>query len=149
MADPVWDPQAVANYLVAKAQTILTDSPLQSQRGVPLDSKFQLSFCCTMGSFEIAPYAIQNLLVWTRFWCLFAHRIDGNEEAAEDAIMGIIPQFITLLYQDQSFGGIVSQIEIQAAVSDEPEYLMIRRREHREYPILVRVAQYHTFSLGL
>lgn len=144
MPDPVWNPEAVADYLITKGKTHLPVAEA-GQLGVPRDSEHKLSICVTMGSLTIAPWTNQSLQIWTRFWVLFAHRLDRNEDQAERSIMNVVRAFLLDLYSDQSFGGLVSQIEVETAVSDEPEYNLIRRREFREYPILVRACQYDMY----
>lgn len=151
------DLAAPANYLVNRLNPILRtqmsapSDAFPAQRGVPLASKWLISAAVTLGSITIAPYSTQNLLLDVRYWVLLAYRLSENHEnvdAAEAALMTLAGLFIEDLYSDQTLGGTCAKIEVSTAVAEEPEYILMRGREHREYPFLITATMYDQFSLA-
>jgi hypothetical protein len=84
----------------------------------------------------------------TRFFCMFAYRVDEAEATAETTLMGLVDGFMDALNADLTLGGVARSLEISSSTADEPEYQLRAGREYREYPVVVTVKQRDSYAVN-
>jgi len=84
----------------------------------------------------------------TRFFCMFAYRVDGAEASAETTLMDLVDAFLAALHADLTLNGTVRSLEANSLAADEPEYQLRAGKEYREYPVMVTVVQQDSYSVN-
>ncbi len=84
----------------------------------------------------------------SRFFCMFAYRVDGAEATAETTLMGLVDAFLAALHADLTLAGTVRSLEANSANADEPEYQLRAGKEYREYPVTVTVTQRDSYTVN-
>lgn len=78
----------------------------------------------------------------TRYNLTMVYRLDGNEAAAELALMAKLDLIAAALAIGTETGhGMV--VAFDTGLADTPDYQLRAGKEYREYPILVTLRQYH------
>lgn len=119
-----------------------------SQVGAPESIGKQVTSYVTFGSFS--PTRKTNGVVQReqRFFCMFAYRVDGNETAAETALMGLVDAFLVALQADFTLNNTVKSLEASSQAADEPDYQLRAAKEYREYPVVVTVTQQANYAVN-
>lgn len=137
---------SVATQLVS----VLTDlSAVNSaQIGAPESVNVRLSAYVTMGSQTTKRKTSATTQRQTRMFVMFMYRVDGNETAAETALMQTVDAFFTALHADLTLNGACTDLEVNSLAADEPEYQIRTGKEAREYPVVVTVTQEGTYEVN-
>lgn len=139
-----FDPTGPGNRLVAIVDGI--SSVADQQLGVPESPGGRLTVSVTLGSITATRIATTTLAYDIGYRLLFAYRLDGDEAAAETALMSYLAALYPALLADLTLAGTCESSEIDTSGADEPEYAMTREREWREYPVRIMARQYGAFS---
>lgn len=84
----------------------------------------------------------------SRFFVMFAYRVDGAEATAETTLMDLVDDFMDAVAADLTLGGTVHATEINSQAADEPEYQLRAGKEYREYPVMLTVTQRSTYEVN-
>jgi hypothetical protein len=84
----------------------------------------------------------------TRFFVMFAYRVDGAESTAETTLMSLVDAFMVALHNDLTLNGTVNDLEASSLAADEPEYQLRAGKEYREYPIVITTFQNGVFAVN-
>jgi hypothetical protein len=133
------DTLAVANRLVAILAGISGINA--AQLGVPEKTDLRCSAYVTAGSQLPGRHTTGSTRRKANYFVLLVYRPDGNEAAAETALMGILDAFIAAIYADLTLAGTCKDVEINMALADAPEYQTRTGKEFREYPIIITATQ--------
>lgn len=141
-----FDNVSVANALV----TVLSglSGMGAAQIGAPASIGPKVSSYVTMGGQNHTRKAAGLKQRETRFFCMFAYRVDGAEATAETTLMTLVDAFLVALNADLTLNGTVKSLEVDSATADEPEYQLRAGKEYREYPIIVTVVQQDTYAVN-
>ncbi len=140
----VFDPAGPGNRLVAIVDGLASVNA--QQLGVAESPTGRLTVSVTLGSIASTRIATTIAAYDIGYRLLFAYRLDGDEVAAELALMSYLAALYPALLADLTLAGTCEGIEIDTSGADEPEYAMTREREWREYPVRITARQYGTFS---
>jgi len=84
----------------------------------------------------------------TRFFVLFAYRVDGAEATAEAALMGIVDEFVEAIFADLTLGGTALVATVDSNAADTPDYQMRAGKEFREYPVIVSADERGSYAVN-
>ena len=118
------------------------------QIGAPASIGPQVGAYVTMGSQEWTRKTTGTTRRQTRFFCLFAYRLDGAETTAETTLMSLVDAFLAALAADLTLSGNVVGLEADSTAADEPEYQLRGGKEYREYPVIVTTTQQGTYEVN-
>lgn len=137
---------AVANQLVAVLQGLSGIGAVQI--GAPESVGPRVAAYVTLGSQTTSRKTSGTMLRETRFFCMFAYRVDQAEATAETTLMGLVDAFLTALNADLTLGGTVNSLEASSQGADEPDYQLRSGKEYREYPVIVTVVQRDSYAVN-
>ncbi len=109
--------------------------------GVPESVGKRLEAFVTMGGQTIGAKATGTTYRDARYYVSFVYRLDGDEAAAELALMDLVDAFIMAVDADRTLGGSCQGTAIDPSPADDPEYRNYSGQECRQYPILVTARQ--------
>jgi hypothetical protein len=113
--------------------------------GVPESGASRLIAYLTLGGQKPQDFAAGRCLIRPmRYRITLAYALDGNEQAAEEALGPVLDALTLALFaaRDTKLGGTVDSMEEpDLSGADEPRYQMFAGSEYREYPIVVTVSQ--------
>lgn len=118
------------------------------QIGAPQAVGVQVSAWVSFGSHQMVRKTHGITQRETRIFVLFCYRVDGAEATAETTLAGLVDDFLDALHTDLTLGGVVTDLRIDSAAADEPDYQLRAGREYREYPVIVTVTQRSTFEVN-
>ena len=84
----------------------------------------------------------------SRFFCMFAYRVDGSEAMAETTLAALVDAFFQAIHDDLTLAGTVHTAEVESQAADEPEYQLRAGKEYREYPVMITVTQRSTYAVN-
>jgi heme A synthase len=137
---------AVANALVSVLQGLSGMGTVQI--GTPESVGPRVMSYVTLGSQATTRKVIGVVTRDTRFFCMFAYRLDGAEAAAETTLMSLVDAFMAALFADLTLGGTVTSLEANSQAADEPDYQLRAGKEYREYPVMVTVTQRDSYEVN-
>lgn len=137
---------AVANQLVTVLDGL--SGMGAAQIGAPESVALRVSAYVTMGSQSVVRKATGITQRESRFFVLFAYRVEGAESTAETTLMGLVDAFFNALYADLTLGGTVHSLEANSQAADEPDYQLRAGKEYREYPVTVTVIQRDSYDIN-
>jgi hypothetical protein len=141
-----FDSLAPANRLVSVLTSLSAVN--SAQIGAPESVSTRLSAYVTMGSQGVGRKTTGTTQRQTRYFVMFVYRVDGDETAAETALMQTVDAFMAALYADLTLNGTGTDLEAASLAADEPEYQLRVGKEYREYPIVVTVTQQGTYEVN-
>lgn len=141
-----FDNLAVANQL----RTVLAglSGMGAAQIGAPESVGPRVMSYVTLGGQTASRKTTGTTLRETRFFCMFAYRIDGAETTAETTLMGLVDAFMVALHADLTLAGTVTGLEASSQGADEPDYQLRAGKEYREYPVVVTVTQQGSYEVN-
>ncbi len=120
-----------------------------AQIGAPESIGVKVSAYVTMGGQATTRKATSLTQRETRFFCLFAYRVEGAEATAETTLMGLIDDFMNAIDADLTLNGTVAGVvSVDSSSADEPEYQLRAGKEYREYPVIVTVIQRDSYTVN-
>ena len=136
--------------VAARLQTILAglSGMGAAQIGAPESVGPKVSSYVTMGSQSTNRKVTGIMQRETRFFVMFAYRVDGAEATAEATLMALVDAFLVALQADLTLAGTVHSLEANSLAADEPEYQLRAGKEYREYPIVVTVVQRDRYAVN-
>lgn len=136
--------------VAAKLVTLLTglSGMGTAQIGAPESVGPKVSAYVTMGGQSVVRKATGITQRESRFFVLFAYRVDGAEGTAETTLMEGVDAFLAALYADLTLDGTVYALEASSAAADEPDYQLRAGKEYREYPMIVTVIQRDSYAVN-
>lgn len=137
---------AVANALVTTLSGLSGMGAVQI--GAPESVGHRVVSYVTMGSQSTTRKATGIMQRESRFFVMFAYRVDGAEATAETTLMGLVDAFFVALQADLTLGGAVHAAEFSSLAADEPEYQLRAGKEYREYPVVVTVIQRDSYAVN-
>lgn len=141
-----FDSAAAANQLVTVLSGLAGMGA--AQIGAPESVGPRVGSYVTMGSQSSGRKATGVMQRETRFFCMFAYRVDGAEQAAETTLMNLVDAFMQALNADLTLGGTVNSLTADSAAADEPDYQLRAGKEYREYPVVVTVTQRDSYQVN-
>jgi hypothetical protein len=102
----------------------------------------------TMGSQTTEREAAGVFRRSTRFFVLFAYRVDGAEATAETTMMGLVDAFVGAIYADLTLGGTALAAAVDSMAADAPDYQMRAGKEFREYPVIVTADERGSYAVN-
>lgn len=137
---------AVLNRL----QTILTglSGMGAAQIGAPEAVGPRVMSYVTMGSQSTTRKATGVIQRETRFFVMFAYRVDAAEATAETTLAGLVDAFLVALHADLTLAGTVEALETNSLAADEPEYQLRAGKEYREYPVVLTTVQRDSYTVN-
>jgi hypothetical protein len=81
-----------------------------------------------------------------RYTATLAYRLDGDEAAAELALMDVLDQFIAALLSNRKLADGSEVTGIDTGLADLPDYIARAAAEYREYPVIITVQQFDEFE---
>lgn len=136
----------VANALVTVLEGL--DGMGNVQIGAPESMSTRVSSFVTLGSHQSQRKTSGTMQRLTRFFVMFAYRVDGSEATAETTLMSLVDDFINAIDNDKTLGGVVFDANAESQAADEPEYQSRAGKEFREYPVIVTVTQRGTYAVN-
>lgn len=137
---------AVANQLVTVLQGLSGMGAVQI--GAPESMGPRVMSYVTMGSQDSRRKASGVMLRESRFFVMFAYRVDGAEATAETTLMGLVDAFMQAIDADLTLAGTVTGCEVSSQAADEPDYQLRAGKEYREYPLMVTVTQQSSYEVN-
>lgn len=120
-----------------------------AQIGSPESIGVKVSAYVTMGGQSAIRKATGLAQRETRFYCLFAYRVEGAEATAETTLMGLVDAFMNAIDADLTLNGTVpGVVSVDSSAADEPEYQLRAGKEYREYPVIVTVVQRDSYTVN-
>lgn len=141
-----YDSAAVASALVALLEDLTGMGNVQI--GAPESMSTRVNSFVTLGSHQTQRKANGIMQRLTRFFVMFAYRVDGSEATAETTLMGLVDDFINAVDADKTLGGVVYDANAESPAADEPDYQSRAGKEFREYPVIVTVTQRDTYAVN-
>lgn len=137
---------AVANQLV----TVLggLNGMGAAQVGAPESIGPRVTGYVTMGGQRKVRKATGVTQRESRFFCMFAYRVDGAETTAETTLMAVVDAFLVALDADLTLNGTVKSLDADSQAADEPDYQLRAGKEYREYPVVVTVTQRDSYAVN-
>ncbi len=118
-----------------------------AQIGAPESVGPRVAAYVTLGSQSVTRIAGGLAQRETRFFVLFAYRVDGAETTAETTLMSLVDAFTQAIQDDLTLAGTVFTTEIDSQAADEPDYQLRAGKEYREYPVMLTVSQRSTYEV--
>jgi hypothetical protein len=116
--------------------------------GVPESFSNQVSAYITIGGQTGINKATGGLIQRTlAYRVVFGYAVDGAESTAETTLATLVDAFMSAVYADQTLGGTLERVEVDASEADQPRYQLWSGSENREYPIRVSGAQRAVFPV--
>jgi len=100
----------------------------------------------TLGSQTTVREATSVFRRTSRFFILFAYRVDGAEATAEAGLMALVDGFVTAIYSDLTLNGTALTAAVDSSAADAPDYQMRAGKEFREYPVIVSADERGAFD---
>lgn len=118
------------------------------QIGAPESMTTRVSSFVTLGSHQSQRKTNGIMQRLTRFFVMFAYRVDGSEATAETTLMGLVDDFMNAIDNDKTLGGVVYDATAESQAADEPDYQLRAGKEFREYPVIVTVTQRDAYAVN-
>jgi hypothetical protein len=112
------------------------------QRGEPVSPPARVNAYIILGGQQPNRVATGGLYRRVgRYIILFAIRVVGEEDETEDILADLIDAVQLAVLADPTAGGLTSELTIDAAAADNPEYRRLYGPEFRIYPMEVLCTQ--------
>lgn len=119
-----------------------------SQIGAPESVGPRVSAYVTLGSQSVSRIAGGLVQRESRFFCMFAYRLDGAEATAETTLAAAVDAFMQAIQDDLTLGDNVETTEVSSHAADEPDYQLRAGKEYREYPVMITATQRSTYEVN-
>lgn len=119
-----------------------------AQIGAPESMGTKVYSFVTLGSHQATRKTTGTTQRTTRFFVMFAYRVDGAEATAETTLMGLVDAFMEAIDADKTLGGVVVDANAESQAADEPDYQLRAGKEFREYPVIVTVTQRGAYAVN-
>ncbi len=117
------------------------------QRGEPLDPPADRNAYILLGGQHPTRKYSNTYTRQGHYLVIFLFRVTGEEESTEDALADTVDEFQTAILNNQISGGLTTEVEINAAPADTPEYRRLYGPEFRVYPMELVVRQTDNLSV--
>ena len=117
-----------------------------AQVGVPESIGPRVYGYVTAGSMNLVPTVPGTVDRDMRYTATLAYRLDGDEGAAETALMDLLDLFLNELKYGFTLSTGDRVMNVDTTLADTPEYIARTAKEYREYPVVITVRQRHVYT---
>lgn len=140
-----WDTPAILNALVTRLNAV---TGLTAQVGIPNSIAIQFGVYVIAGDAEYKQDATGLMSRQAAALIWIVYRTDGNVNAAELAVAGVLDEFPREFYADRTLGGVLEDGQLDMRLAATDQYVTIGGREFRQYQIRVVGRQSEAVSVG-
>jgi hypothetical protein len=130
--------------LIPYLETVLTGLPGMQhvQRGEPADPPTNVNAFVLVGGQQTTRKATGGQFQRVgRYVVEFVLRVAGEEDDAEDVLADLIDAWELAILSDPTCGGLTTNLELNTAPADNPDYRRLYGPEYRVWPCEVVVTQ--------